>query len=299
MKPLVGLLYNPMVPAVLERAPELVECLEVIPDRLWYDLGPVERGRRFRHIHGAIEGLKRLSEDRVVAGHGVGLSLPSAIPLDREEVDQIAAIAVELDFQWYGEHLSVFHVPHSSVPNSLTGFGLPVVYDEETFGILRTKLATLRAATGCELLMENGAFFAPIPEQPMSETQFLNRLYAELGCSTLLDLNNLYVSWRNGGPDPMDYLDQLNPACVREIHLGGGEVIEGFYTASHSDVTPHSVWSYASVIAPTLRNLRAITFEFHECYFETIGLAGIVHELEKIQALSEAVEAASPFVNLC
>jgi hypothetical protein len=299
MKPLVGLLYNPMVPAVLERAPELVECLEVIPDRLWYDLGPVERGRRFRHIRGAIEGLKRLSENRVVAGHGVGLSLPSAIPLDREEVDQIAAIAVELDFQWYGEHLSVFHVPHSSVPNSLTGFGLPVVYDEETFGILRTKLATLRAATGCELLMENGAFFAPIPEQPMSETQFLNRLYAELGCSTLLDLNNLYVSWRNGGPDPMDYLDQLNPACVREIHLGGGDMVEGFYTASHSDVTPHSVWSYASVIAPTLRNLRAITFEFHERYFDTIGLKGIVHELEKIQALSEAVYAASPFVNLC
>jgi uncharacterized protein (UPF0276 family) len=299
MKPLVGLLYNPMVPAVLEQAPELVECLEVIPDRLWYDLGPVQSGRRFRHVQGAIEAVRRVSEGRVVAGHGVGLSLPSAIPLDREEVDHIAAVAVELDFQWYSEHLSVFHVPHSSVPNSLTGFGLPVVYDQETFGILRTKLATLRAATGCELLMENGAFFAPLREQPMSEPQFLNRLYAELGCSTLLDLHNLYASWRNGGPDPMEYLEQLNPACVREIHLGGGDLVEGFYTGSHSDVTPHSVWSYACAIAPTLRNLRAITFEFHESYFEKIQLEGILHELEKIHVLSEAVEAASPFVNLC
>lgn len=299
MKPLVGLLYNPMVEAVLEWAPELVECLEVIPDRLWYDLGPMERGRRFRHVRGAVEQVKRLSEGRLVAGHGIGLSLPSAIPLDREEVDHIAAIAVELEFQWYSEHLSLFHAPHSSVPNSLTGFGLPVVYDEETFGILRTKLGKLRAATGCELLLENGSFFAPIPEQPMSEPEFLNRLYAELGCSTLLDLHSLYASWRNGGPEPMDYLERLNPACVREIHLGGGDMVSGFYSDSHSDITPHLVWSYACAIVPSLRNLRAITFEFHEAYFEKIGLKGIVHELEKIQALSEAVEAASPFVNLC
>ena len=299
MKPLVGLMYNPMVPAVLEQAPELVECLEVIPDRLWYDLGPVERGRRFRHVNGAIEQIKRWSEGRMVAGHGVGLSLPSAIPLDREEVDHIAVIAAELDFQWYSEHLSVFHAPHSSVPNSLTGFGLPVVYDDETFAILRNKLSKLRAATGCDLLLENGAFLAPIPEQSMSEPEFLNRLYAELGCSTLLDLPNLYTSWRNGGLEPMEYLDQLNLACVREIHMGGGDFMARLYDDTRANVAPHTVWSYACAIAPTLRNLRAITFEFHECHFEKIGLEGIFRELEKIQALAEAVEAASPFVNLC
>ena len=37
----------------------------------------------------------------------------------------------------------------------------------------------------------------------LTEPEFLNRLYAELGCSTLLDLHNLYASWRNGGPDPV------------------------------------------------------------------------------------------------
>lgn len=299
MKPLVGLLYNSMVPAVLEQAPGLVECLEVIPDRLWYDLGPMERGRRFRHVRGAIEQVKRWGEGRVVAGHGIGLSLPSAIPLDREEVDQIGAVAAELEFQWYSEHLSLFQTAHSALPAELGGCGLPVVYDEETFGILRKKLATLRAATGCELLMENGAFFAPIPEQPMTEPQFLNRLYAELGCSTLLDLHSVYVAWQNGGLDPEKYLDQLNPACVREIHIGGGAVVAGFYTNGHAGVTPHALWKYASEIAPALRNLRAITFEFSERCFAKFGVEGIVRELEKIHALTDAVGAASPFVNLC
>lgn len=299
MKPLVGLLYNSMVPAVLEQAPALVECLEVIPDRLWYDLGPLERGRRFRHVRGAIEQVRRWAEGRIVTGHGIGLSLPSAIPLDREEVDQIGAIAAELEFQWYSEHLSLFQAPHSSLPAGVNGCGLPVVYDDETFGILRRKLATLRAATGCELLMENGAFFAPIPEQPMTEPQFLNRLYAELGCSTLLDLHSLYFAWRNGGMDPAEYLEELNPACVREIHLGGGKTVAGFYTNAHGGVTPHAVWNYASVIAPTLRNLRAITFEFDEACYSKIGVAGILRELERVHVLTEAVNAASPFVNVC
>ena len=82
----------------------------------------------------------------MVCGHGIGLSLPSAIPLDIPEVDQIAGLAEDLEFQWYSEHLSMFLVPKGSVPNSQAGLGLPVPYDEETFDILKDKLNTLRQA---------------------------------------------------------------------------------------------------------------------------------------------------------
>lgn len=227
MKPTIGLLYNPVVPVVIDYAPELVQHVEVIPDRLWYDFGPGENGARFRHVQGAIDELKRAAEGRVVCGHGIGLSLPSAIPLDEEEVEQIAGLSADLDFGWYSEHLSMFLVPKGSVPNSQAGLGLPVPYEGETYEILRSKLRTLREATGCELLMENGAFFTSIPEMRMNEPQFLNRLYRELGCGTLLDLHNLYVTWRNGGMDPWEYVAELDPACVQEIHLGGGDVMAG------------------------------------------------------------------------
>lgn len=299
MKPLVGVLYNPSVPEVIERASNLVECLELIPDRLWYDLGPAERGRRFRHVPGAIERVKRISEGRIVAGHGIGLALPAAAPLDREEVDQIAAVAVELDFRWYSEHLSLGVTPHTDGLESQPCTGASLIWDDETFATLRPKLATLRAATGCEMLLENGWRAAASSNHRMNEPRFFNRLYAELGCSMLLDLHNLYAAWRSGGPEPMEYLDQLNPACVREIHLGAGSTVGGFDADSGSEVTPHPVWTYVCSIAPTLRNLRAITLEFHESYLYTIGHAGIIRELEKIHVLAEAVEAASPFVNAC
>ena len=37
--PMVGLLYNPAVPLVLDALGARVDFVEVIPDRLWYDFG--------------------------------------------------------------------------------------------------------------------------------------------------------------------------------------------------------------------------------------------------------------------
>jgi uncharacterized protein len=288
-RPLVGLLNNPVVPSVIRYAPELVEYVDVIPDRLWYDFEHGEaRGGRFHRVTGAIEELKECVRGRVLGGHGIGLSLPSAIPMDMAMVAEAAALVHELKLQWYSEHLSMFLVSNGSVPNSQAGLGLPVTYDEETLDIIKGKLTVLKSAFGCGLLMENGAVFTPVPDTDMSEPEFLNRLYVEAGCGTLLDLHNLYVGKLNGHLSPVEYLEQLNPDCVEEIHLAGGHELAGFYTDSHSGFTPAEVWSWAYGFAPRFKNLKAIVFEFHESYAEKLGLDGIAGELERMRALAEA-----------
>jgi len=93
----------------------------------------------------------------------------------------------------------------------------------------------------------------------------------------------------NGVLSPLEYLKQLNPECVREIHLAGGDELAGFYTDSHSSLTPNEVWSWAYTFGPRFRNLRAIVFEFHESYFEKMGMREITAELERINELAEAV----------
>ena len=293
-KALVGLLYNPAVPAIIEYAPNLVEYIDVIPDRLWYDFEHGEAvGGRFHRVAGAIEELKRCAQGRVLGGHGIGLSLPSAIPIDTAMVAEVASLAKELDFQWYSEHLSMFLVPAGSVPNSQAGLGLPVAYDEENFEIMRGKLEILKQALGCGLLLENAAVFTPVPDSEMSEPEFLNRLYAELDCGTLLDLHNLYVGMRNGVVAPLEYLEQLNPDCVGEMHLAGGDLMAGFYTDSHSGRTPDEVWSWAYEFGTRFRNLRAIVFEFHESYFEKLGLDGIAGELERMHELARTLNSGA------
>ena len=287
-RPAVGLLYNPATPDVIEHASDLVEYFAVMPDRLWFDFGPqTATGRRFHRTLGAMDQVKRLAKGRILAGHGLGLSLPSAMPLDDAFVGAIATVAADLGgFHWFSEHLSLFITPKGSVPNAQAGLGLPVVYDEEAFAIITSKLRRLQQALGCRLLLENGSFFTPVPDMDMSEPAFLNRLYAEGYCGTLLDLHNLYVTGRNGGMTPEAYLGELDPDAVEEIHLAGGDEFAGFYMDSHSGPTPPEVWRYAFDYVPRFRRLRAITFEFQESYYERLGPTPLVAELTRMHELA-------------
>jgi len=288
IRPAVGVLYNPATPEIIEHSGDLIEYFAVMPDRLWFDFGahPV-KGRRFHRTLGAMEEVRRLTQGRMIAGHGLGLSLPSAMPLDEELIRAIAAMAADLGgFRWYSEHLSLFITPKGSVPNAQAGLGLPVVYDEEAFAIVSTKLRRMQQVLGCRLLLENGSFFTPVPDMDMSEPAFLNRLYAEGYCGTLLDLHNLYVTGRNGGTSPEDYLEELDPDAVEEIHLAGGDEFAGFYMDSHSGATPPEVWHYAFDNVPRFRRLRAITFEFQETYYERLGPGPLVAELTRMHELA-------------
>lgn len=293
-RPSVGLLYNPATPDVVSRVPELVEFLAVMPDRLWFDFGPDTKHRRFHRTLGAMKEVRDHARGRVLAGHGIGLSLPSAIPLDEEFLAGIAGMSSDLGgFQWYSEHLSMSLAPHGSVPNSQAGLGLPLAYDDESFAIVSSKLSRMREVLGCPLLLENGAFFTPMPDSDMNEPEFLTRLYEGGFCGCLLDLHNLYVGWRNGDVSPDEYIAALDPQSVEEIHLGGGDDFAGFYMDSHSSVTPPEVWRIAFDHVPRFPRLRAITFEFQETYFEMIGLDALVDELQCMHELARCCNTVS------
>lgn len=286
---MVGLLNNPAVPGIVSALGGLVDFIEVIPDRLWFDFGaaaPGRRGGRFQRTHGAIATLLAQRREHALVGHGIGLSLPSALPLDEAMLAEIADLHCSLGFEWYSEHLSAFLAPDRSVPNAQAGLGLPIAYDEEMFALVRDKVQRLQASLCCPILLETPSVFTPIDDQDLTEAEFLNRLWSEVGCGTLLDLHNLYVSWRNGGMNPREYLRALDPDAVVEVHLAGGDELAGFYTDSHSRRTPPEVVEYAREYLPRCRRLRGITFEFHESYFPRLGLDGIRRELELLHELA-------------
>ncbi|HVV88558.1 MAG TPA: DUF692 family protein [Kofleriaceae bacterium] len=294
LRPRVGVLYNPTTPALMDHAGALVEHVSVMPDRLWFDFGhEAPRGRRFRRAADAFARLIADAGDRPISGHGLGLSLPSAMPLDEEMVSAVAGVARDLGgFAWHSEHLNLFIAPRSSVPNAQAGLGLPVVYDEESYALIADKLDRVAAALGCPVLLENGSFFTPVPDLDLDEPAFLNRLYREGHGGVLLDLHNLLVSARNDGADPVAYLDALDLDAVVEVHLAGGGVHDGFYMDSHSSFTPPEVWELAARYLPRCRRLRAITFEYQESYFADLGLPGLAAELERIHALADACAEA-------
>lgn len=291
--PRVGLLYNPAVPAVLDAAGELVDHIEVIPDRLWYDFG-VDAPERFSHVHQAIAELRRHAERHEVIGHGIGLSLPSAIPLDEALLDQVVASHRDLGYSWYSEHLTMFLAPGGSVPDAQAGMGLPMVHDAETLDIVGGKVKQLQDALDRPLLLENGTIFSAVPDPDMTEPEFMSRLHAETGCAMLLDLHNLYANTLNLGWQADDYLGALDPAIVVEIHLAGGDWLQSHYTDSHSGRTPGPVWDWLTEWGPRFPNLQAITFEYHESYHRRIGLGGLIEELETMRACAAGIAARRP-----
>lgn len=291
VKPLVGLLYNPAVPAVIDAAGPLVEHVEIIPDRLWYDFGEGACGR-FSHAHAAIAELKSYAAGCTVIGHGIGLSLPSAMPLDDELLGEVAASHNLFGYRWYSEHLSMFLTPDRAVPNAQAGMGLPVVLDESSFEIVAAKIRRLQAVLGVPIALENGTIFSEIPDPDMTEPEFFNRLHAETGCGMVLDLHNLYANTRNLDWRADAYLAAIDPGIVIEIHLAGGDMLRSHYTDSHSRRTPDAVWAWLAEWGPRFSNLAALTFEYHESYHKRIGLDGVIEELQAMHEVADRIAAA-------
>jgi hypothetical protein len=128
----------------------------------------------------------------------------------------------------------------------------------------------------------------------LDEPSFLNTLYRQGDCGVLLDLHNLLVSARNGGMAVERYLERLNPEAVVEVHLAGGEELFGIYTDSHSRLTPEAVWSLARAYLPSCPHLRAISFEYNDTYFDSIGVRGVQEELERMHQLAQACGVSAP-----
>jgi uncharacterized protein (UPF0276 family) len=53
------------------------------------------------------------------------------------------------------------------------------------------------------------------------EGDFLSEVVEKAECGLLLDVNNNYVSPQNHGFHPYDYLNQIPPHRVGEIHIAG------------------------------------------------------------------------------
>lgn len=286
-KPRVGFLWNPAGPEVLAELGSLVDFVEVVPDRLWYDFGAQERPRFF-HATAAIALLRRVAEGWPIRGHGIGLSLPSAMPLDEAVLAEVVAASEALGFEAFSEHCSLFLVPGASVPNAQAGLGLPVVHDEETLGIVAAKILRLQEALGIPIAMENGTIFTAMPEPEMTEPGFLNALGRASGAGVLLDLHNLHANTINLGWSAEAWLSELDPTLVTEIHVAGGDWLHGHYTDSHSNRSPAEVRAMLQEWAPRFPHLEAITFEYHESYHRRIGMAGLAEEFEWLHEVADS-----------
>lgn len=160
--------------------------------------------------------LGRLREDYALSIHGVGLSIGSTQPLDKDHLARLKTVCDRYQPQSFSEHLA--WSSHDSVfLNDL----LPLPYTDVTLRSVIEHIDQVQNTLKRQMLLENPATYLLFAESTIGETDFLAEVVRRTGCGLLLDVNNVFVASTNHRLNPRDYLARFPVEAVSEIHLSG------------------------------------------------------------------------------
>lgn len=277
----VGVLYVPSLPAFLRQHIDSLDYLAIVPDRFWADDGP-QSGTRYHEMERQVELLDWVAARKPVIGHSVGLSIGSAGMFDDEHVRQIARWQSRYGFPWHSDHLSFNRIPGLDAHSDLAGLAIPVPYDHDVLDMVAERAERVRELVPVPFLLENNVYYVDLPDQDMSEPQFLNALSARSGCGLLLDIHNVYVNSVNHGFDAREFIRAVDLSRVVELHIAGGSDMGGMYTDSHAGPVAEPVWDLLDEVVQNAPNLCGITFEFEDGYLPALGGGdGVLRELDR------------------
>jgi uncharacterized protein (UPF0276 family) len=196
--------------------------------------------------------LGALRERYALSVHGVGLSIGSMQPLDSDHLARLKVLCSRYKPESFSEHLA--WSSHAGVYfNDL----LPLPYTRQTLARVAEHIDEVQTTLGRTMLLENPSHYIGIAESTIPEIDFLTEVAKRTGCGLLLDVNNVFVSARNHGTDPLSYLEAFPLDRVWEVHLGGhDEELDDaggpLLIDTHASSVADAVWTlYAHLIART------------------------------------------------
>jgi|SRR5437868_1226847 len=276
----VGLLYNAALPEFLRSNLGNVDYIEIIPDMFWSDEGK-GADPRFTELPQWRKQLDFLAERVPLVAHNIGISLGTADHFDKEYIFFMKGMHKNYQFKWHSDHLSFLKLPTKGPHDHNAGMAVPVPYDAAYLEMISNKIDFITDEIDLPFLLENNVYFVEYPEQDYTETEFVNLLMKK-NCNSgiLLDIHNLYTNSINQKIRSKAYIDELDMSRVLEMHIAGGNEINGFYMDSHAGPCPDEVWELLEYAVSKAPNLRGITFEFHDSYFPLLQFDGINYQLE-------------------
>jgi len=220
------------------RATHYREVLETRPPVAWWEVHSENYFGEGGAPHHYLERIRALYP---LSLHGVGLSLGSADPLNRDHLDKLKRLIARYRPALVSDHLS-----WSAVDGRYLNDLLPLPYTEEALALVASRIEEAQHYLDRQLLIENPSTYLQFVESTIPEVEFLGALVERTGCALLLDVNNVYVSARNHDFNPTDYIRAVPSDAVCEIHLAGhtvkrfddGEIL----IDTHDDVVCDAVW---------------------------------------------------------
>jgi uncharacterized protein (UPF0276 family) len=181
--------------------------------------------------------LEKVRGEVPVVLHGVSLAIGSVDPLSGRYLADLEAIVSRIEPALVSDHLC-WGTHRGQYVHDL----LPLPYTEESLAHVASRVQQVQERIGRQLLLENPSSYVAFKDSTMTEWEFLSQLTRRSGCGVLLDVNNVYVSARNFGFDPLRYLDGIPADRVGYFHLAGHSDKGKYLLDSHDHAVPAQVW---------------------------------------------------------
>ncbi|MFN7997838.1 MAG: DUF692 family protein [Bryobacteraceae bacterium] len=272
--PALATTYEGRNPKLLDRILPIVGFIEVTPDSLAEMDGdapsmPEDKIRELQAV---------ASEARVIV-HGVGLSIGSHDGVSNTYLRLLDQLLARVPARWHSEHLG-----YVTVDGNHLGTMLAIPKTERVLDMICERVRIIQDRYPLPFLMENVAHVLPDYPGDYSEAGFLNELTRRTGCGLILDVYNLECDAHNHAFPIQEFLAELDMRPVRELHLAGGVIHQGFKLDVHSRITAASTVALARQVLGMAPNVEAITYELLAEAIEKLGPEIIGKELERLSA---------------
>jgi uncharacterized protein (UPF0276 family) len=169
------------------------------------------------------------------------------------------AIAHEMKSPWYADHMFYGFQASSYMWSS------PLQVSRAEVERVAGRAAALQDRLKLPLLHENAFYYAPFPGSDLEEAEFMAQIVERAQTYLLLDLHNIHSNASNfEGYDAWRFLRTIPLDRVIEVHIAGGQHIEGWYHDFHNHPVPEPVWEMLAYVIRNAPNLAAVTLEVQE-----------------------------------
>jgi uncharacterized protein len=210
------------------------EILEQHPNVDWFEV----LSENFMHTQGRpLEILDQIAERYPLAMHGVSLSIGSTDALDWDYLRELKALRRRIGAHWISDHLC-----WTGVAGRNTHDLLPLPFTEEALLHTARRVREVQDFLEAPLVLENPSSYVEFAAAPLREWEFLAQLVELSDAGILLDVNNVFVSAKNHGFDPEQYLRALPMSRVVQIHVAGHTDHGTHAIDTHVGPVPDPVW---------------------------------------------------------
>jgi len=238
---------------IFEKKP-VVDWFEIISENFMVD------GGRPLYV------LDKILEQYRVVQHGVSMYFGSAEPLNRTHLKKLKNLVKRTKTPWLSDHLC-----WGSVDGTYTHDLLPMPYTFEAVRKTAQKIREVRDFLEIPIAVENVSSYTEYHASEMTEWEFLTEVVEGADCGILLDVNNIYVSSKNHGFNPYDYLDNIPRHRVAQMHIAGHSKFEKYILDTHDHPVLDPVWKlYAHAIKQVGRTATLLEWDDRIPTFEEV-----------------------------